>query len=248
MSDSSHRAAILMIAYSYYESDPQGYPSGRSRRFRGGFDVDFSRLADGRSSPPVEMVRGVRVLRVNYGKYRGRGRLTYILSYLPFFLSFFLKTTALWFKRHYVAIHVNNMPDFLVFSTVIPKLFGTKILLDIHDPMPNFTFASKFKQGNSGILYRKLLLWPGTAQALHIVTRFSPCMNRSSRGSLVKRRWSGRGFNRSNRQLCRRRRVSAPSVIHDRAQGQTGIPRNHRGAFGTPHPDDSLGCVPVTRM
>jgi glycosyltransferase involved in cell wall biosynthesis len=155
MSDSSHRAAILMIAYSYYESDPRVIRAAEAA-VSGGFDVDFLALRRP-GSPPVEMVRGVRVLRVNYGKYRGRGRLTYILSYLHFFLSCFLKTTALWFKRHYVAIHVNNMPDFLVFSTVIPKLFGTKILLDIHDPMPN-TFASKFKQGNSGILYR-LLLW-----------------------------------------------------------------------------------------
>ncbi|HXC61978.1 MAG TPA: glycosyltransferase family 4 protein, partial [Nitrospiria bacterium] len=57
----------------------------------------------------------------------------------------------------YVAIHVNNMPDFLVFATIIPRLFGAKVILDIHDPMPN-TFASKFKGRESGFFYRALLL------------------------------------------------------------------------------------------
>jgi len=54
-------------------------------------------------------------------------------------------------------IHVNNMPDFLVFSTVVAKVFGAKIILDIHDPMPN-TFASKFGSEERGFFYR-ILLW-----------------------------------------------------------------------------------------
>ena len=54
-------------------------------------------------------------------------------------------------------IHVNNMPDFLVFGTIVPWLFGTKVILDIHDPMPN-TFASKFK-GKERRLFYRVLLW-----------------------------------------------------------------------------------------
>jgi glycosyltransferase involved in cell wall biosynthesis len=49
------------------------------------------------------------------------------------------------------------MPDFLVFTTIVPWLFGTKVILDIHDPMPN-TFASKFKGQEKGFFYR-ILLW-----------------------------------------------------------------------------------------
>ena len=50
------------------------------------------------------------------------------------------------------------MPDFLVFSTIVPKLFGTKVILDIHDPMPN-TFASKFKEGGGWVSSIGMLLW-----------------------------------------------------------------------------------------
>jgi glycosyltransferase involved in cell wall biosynthesis len=39
-------------------------------------------------------------------------------------------------SRRYDLVYVNNMPDFLVLSGLIPKLFGAKVLLDIHDPMP----------------------------------------------------------------------------------------------------------------
>lgn len=47
------------------------------------------------------------------------------------------------------------MPDFLVFCAFIPKLFGAKIILDIHDPMPE-VYASKFT-GRKNSLGVKLL-------------------------------------------------------------------------------------------
>jgi len=41
------------------------------------------------------------------------------------------------------------MPDFLVFTALIPRIFGAKLILDIHDPMPEF-YMSKYKsQTNS---------------------------------------------------------------------------------------------------
>jgi glycosyltransferase involved in cell wall biosynthesis len=46
-------------------------------------------------------------------------------------------------RRRYDVIHVHNMPDFLVLTALIPRLFGAKLILDVHDPMPEF-FMSKF--------------------------------------------------------------------------------------------------------
>jgi glycosyltransferase involved in cell wall biosynthesis len=40
-------------------------------------------------------------------------------------------------------VHVHNMPDFLVFAAWYPKLAGAKVILDIHDVVPEL-FASKF--------------------------------------------------------------------------------------------------------
>jgi glycosyltransferase involved in cell wall biosynthesis len=69
-------------------------------------------------------------------------------------------------KQRYSAIHVNNMPDFLVFSTIIPRLFGAKVILDIHDPMPN-TFVSKFRLRNDGGFFYRLLLWQERLSAVY---------------------------------------------------------------------------------
>jgi glycosyltransferase involved in cell wall biosynthesis len=33
-------------------------------------------------------------------------------------------------------VHVHNMPDVLVFSALAPKVLGAKVILDLHDPMP----------------------------------------------------------------------------------------------------------------
>ena len=171
-----HRTAILMMAYSYYESDPRVIREAEAAA-EAGFDVDFLALRRP-GTPPMEVIRGVRVIRLNQAKYRGGGRLQYLIDYLAFFLRCFLKTTGFFFKRRYRAIHVNNMPDFLVFCTIIPRLFGTKVILDIHDPMPN-TFASKFKGGENGFYFRALL-WQELLSAAYcsqVITVHHPVKN-----------------------------------------------------------------------
>ena len=52
--------------------------------------------------------------------------------------------TALHKRNRYDVIHIHNMPDFLVFAAWYPKLAGAKLILDIHDIVPEL-FASKFK-------------------------------------------------------------------------------------------------------
>jgi glycosyltransferase involved in cell wall biosynthesis len=49
------------------------------------------------------------------------------------------------------------MPDALVFSALVPRMLGAKLILDIHDPMPE-TFGSKFGGARPTIVSRLLLL------------------------------------------------------------------------------------------
>lgn len=149
------KRAVLMIAYTNYRTDPRVIRAAEAAA-GGGFDVDFIALSR-EGDPPEEMINGVRLLHLNQYRYRGGGVGAYVLSYLEFFLRCFFRTTALHLRRRYAAVHVNNMPDFFVFCALVPKLTGARVLLDIHDPMPN-TFASKFQSGEKGLFY-KLLLW-----------------------------------------------------------------------------------------
>jgi glycosyltransferase involved in cell wall biosynthesis len=65
---------------------------------------------------------------------------------LPLLRFWFLSSAWLSWKhlrRRYDTVHVHNVPDFLVFAAWLPRLTGSKIILDIHDMVPEF-YASKF--------------------------------------------------------------------------------------------------------
>ncbi len=149
------RPTVLMIAYTNYRTDPRVIREAEAAA-GAGFEVDFIALRRDHD-PPVELINGVRVIHLNQLRYRGDGLLRYLASYAEFFVRCFFRTTWLHLKKRYRVVHVNNMPDLFVFCALVPKLAGARLILDIHDPMPN-TFASKFRTSDSSLLFR-LLLW-----------------------------------------------------------------------------------------
>jgi glycosyltransferase involved in cell wall biosynthesis len=146
-------SAILMIAYTNYETDPRVIRAAEAAA-EAGFAVDCLALRRP-GQPAQELRRGVNVIRLPQVRYRDRSRLGYVLAYLEFFCRCFAASTRLFFTRRYRVIHVNNMPDALVFCVVIPRMLGAKVILDIHDPMPE-TFGSKYPGSSAGALYKGL--------------------------------------------------------------------------------------------
>jgi glycosyltransferase involved in cell wall biosynthesis len=65
---------------------------------------------------------------------------------------------------------VHNVPDWLVFSVWLPKLRGAKILLDIHDILPEF-YASKFHTApdSIGVRLQRLSEWFSARFADHVI-------------------------------------------------------------------------------
>src|SRR5262249_21545284 len=82
-----------------------------------------------------EVINGVTVRRIPMRRRRD-SRLTYMLQYGSFITlcTFILAYRSLW--KRYDLVHVHNMPDVLVFSALVPKLKGSQVILDLHDPMP----------------------------------------------------------------------------------------------------------------
>jgi glycosyltransferase involved in cell wall biosynthesis len=148
------RPSLLMIAYTNYKIDPRVIRAAEAAA-SGGYAVDVLALTR-HGDPPEEHVNGVHLIHLNHRRYRGANVAWYVLSYLRFFFKCFWKATLLQLSRRYVCVHVHNMPDFLVFCALIPKLCGARVFLDIHDPMPD-TFSSKFGAGGRSWLYRMLL-------------------------------------------------------------------------------------------
>ena len=81
----------------------------------------------------------------------------YLLSYLWFFVLSFFVVTKFYFKRRYQVIQYHTLPDFIIFSGIIPRMFGAKLVLDMHEVTPEF-YMSKFGFGMSHILVKALKL------------------------------------------------------------------------------------------
>ena len=134
---------ICMLAYTAYEFD------NRVRRYaetlaKRGDKVDVIALGGTYFRKPVEEINGVRVYRVQNREYDERHKWTYAWRLLRFLWKSSVALTRLHERNSYDLIHIHNMPDFLVFAAWYPKLTGVKLILDVHDLVPEL-FASKFE-------------------------------------------------------------------------------------------------------
>ncbi|GIU70315.1 MAG: glycosyl transferase family 1 [Candidatus Woesearchaeota archaeon] len=124
---------VLMLVYSHYPSDTRVRKEALTLN-KNGFKVDIVCLRK-EGQKKTEIFEGIKVYRINLSKQR-KGLFSYLFLYLSFFFLSAIKVNALFIKEKYAYIHIHNMPNFLVFTSIIPKLFGSKIILDMHDPMP----------------------------------------------------------------------------------------------------------------
>ncbi|HJV33443.1 glycosyltransferase family 4 protein, partial [Geomonas sp.] len=131
---------VAVVLYSYYPQDPRPRREAEAL-VEEGIPVEVICLrAPGQAAE--ETINGVRLHRLAQRRYRG-GKLVYIRQYLSFILRAFLKLTVLYLRRRFEVVHVHNMPDILVFSALVPKLCGSRVILDLHDPMPEL-YMTKF--------------------------------------------------------------------------------------------------------
>jgi glycosyltransferase involved in cell wall biosynthesis len=143
-----------------------------------GWELDIICLR-GPDEPAVESWANAMVHHLPGQRHRGDRMVTYMLEYVAFFLRAIFYVSRLSLHRHYSLIHVHNLPDFLVFTAVVPRLLGARVLLDIHDPLPDL-YISKFAGRESHVAVR-LARWlekVSTAFADHVVTPGEPSRRR----------------------------------------------------------------------
>ena len=126
------RAAVIL--YSYYPADPRPRRAAEAM-IHAGMTVDLLCLRESDRKPATEIVNGVNVLRLPVRKSR-ESKFAYVSQYLQFLVACSAVLAYRTARKRYDVVHAHNMPDFLVFSGLLPKLFGSKIMLDLHDPMP----------------------------------------------------------------------------------------------------------------
>jgi glycosyltransferase involved in cell wall biosynthesis len=147
---------VLVIAYTFYEYD------NRVRRYaeslaKDGHQVDVIALRKSNISKFVRM-RDVNVYRIQRRVVNEKLKFSFIFKMAWFFIKSSMYTILLHMKNKYQLVHVHSPPDLEVFAAWLPKLMGAKLILDIHDIVPEF-YMSKFKANNEAILFKILLFF-----------------------------------------------------------------------------------------
>ena len=127
-----------MVTFSPYPFDPR--PRRAVDALVGeGASVDLICLGS-ENAARREVLNGIDVFRVPL-KHPRRGKFEYVCRYAAFILTSSVIFAWRSLAHRYDLVYVHNMPDILVLSSLIPKALGAKVVLDLHDPMPELTMA-----------------------------------------------------------------------------------------------------------
>jgi glycosyltransferase involved in cell wall biosynthesis len=149
-----------MLVYAFYESDTRVLQYAKVLAARGDSVDVFALRREG--SPSFEVMDGVNVYRIQSRKVNEPGRLAYLVRVLRFLLVSTFVLTKKHLSKPYDVVHVHSVPDSFIFAALAPKLSGARIILDIHDILPEF-YASKFGLSSNSFLFRMLVLVEGVS-------------------------------------------------------------------------------------
>jgi glycosyltransferase involved in cell wall biosynthesis len=196
-----------MLAYTFYSADlrVRRYAEALAQRCD---SVDAIALAQDQQ-PPIGFLRGVRIQRIQKRVIDETGPISYLLKLTSFFFKSAWRVTLDHLKSPYDIIHVHSVPDFEVFATVVPRFLGAKIILDIHDLVPEF-YASKFGVSERSMVFR----------VLHLVERLSIAF--SDHVIISNDLWQERLIERSTRKDKCTALINYPdlSIFHKQGEGK----------------------------
>lgn len=163
------RLRVAAVTYDYYPFDV------RVRRLAeaaadAGCDMDVICLRDtGEASH--EVYNGVGIYRLPMHRGFGESLPARVVGWTWFMTRAGALLARLHRRRRYDVVHAHNMPDFLVFSALIPRLRGARVILDVQDTSPEL-MAAKARGWRKTLLYRLAALQEQVSAryADHVVT------------------------------------------------------------------------------
>jgi len=131
MNNNSHPKIVCMIALSNYPIDPRIRRQAEALD-EAGYEVDILCRHFG-DQPSKEKYGNVTAYRIMYAPKQG-SKIKYFMQSIIFLFIAFFRLVFLSIKRKYLIIQAHNLPDYLIFAGLLHKVFGAKLILDIHDP------------------------------------------------------------------------------------------------------------------
>ena len=170
---------ICIVRHKYY---PRGVPTRRNAEtlVANGYAVDVVSLRN-KGEKSSEVIQGVNVYRLPV-MHKREGLRRYVFEYCAFFFLAFWQVTWLSLIKKYEVIQIDNMPDFLVFTTLFSRLRGTKVILQILDHTPEVLVDGfKVSPGHPAVRLMRVLQKASIRFANHVIVTQS-----TSKAILIK--------------------------------------------------------------
>lgn len=97
----------------------------------------------GKRQPLHSVEGGVSIYRIPSMERRRAGKVRYVVEYFSFFLPALLLLAVMQVVKGFRLVHVTNLPDVLLFSALVPKVLGAKIIFDVRECTPEM-FTDRF--------------------------------------------------------------------------------------------------------
>jgi glycosyltransferase involved in cell wall biosynthesis len=105
-----------------------------------GVQLDLVCMKPVSSRVSAEVPDQVRLIALPVKHLRAH-RLNYLVEYVAFFALAFPIVSALGLRHRYDTVQVDNLPDFLAFAALIPRMRGARVVLYIYDLLPEMTMT-----------------------------------------------------------------------------------------------------------
>lgn len=145
---------VCMLAYTFYESDNRVRRYAETLVKRGDIVDVFALRKQGQSA--YTEINGVRIHKIQKRIINEKRTTTYLYRLLIFLLKSAIYLTRKHLSDPYDLVHAHSVPDFEVFAALIPKILGAKVILDIHDIVPEF-YESKFGSIKESLIFKSLV-------------------------------------------------------------------------------------------
>jgi glycosyltransferase involved in cell wall biosynthesis len=142
---------VLIIAYTTFIHDGRVKRHAEALAARGD-SVDVIALSSGHEG----LQNGVNVIGIPIDRYRGASRAGYLKSYVRFFTKAARLGYQLGRVQPYDVVITCTLPDTAVFSALPARWLGSRVILDVHDTMPEL-YQDKFG-GRRGALGARVLM------------------------------------------------------------------------------------------
>jgi len=147
----TRRQRACFVYYHRFNGSAVLYREAKALKEKG-FEVDLICLRDSPDDKAVQVFEGLKLYGIQARPEREKKSMLYFSRLAAFSLKCSLLLSVLGLAKRYSIVHVTTPPDFLVFSALIPKLLGAKVVMDIHDIGPELYMRKLDVEADSTIV------------------------------------------------------------------------------------------------